>query len=199
MLVFVRIIVVQPTLHILIRKWTFRNIPHYQMREVVIVFLPLLLLIIRGYFRLLHLYSTSSRYLNRALTVKIVAHQWFWTYEVGGNREGTRGYIITTEELPLGEKRLLRREGRLVLPVNTKIRLLFTRRDVGHSWALPRHLLKVDCWPGLLNALHVRFEQVGVFRGQCSELCGAGHRFIPTIVEIVPYGAFLRHLITLKG
>lgn len=75
--------------------------------------------------------------------------------------------------------------------------MIFTRRDVIHSWALPGHGIKVDCVPGLLNREVVMFEGPGLFIGQCRELCGVGHRFMPIVVEVVPYRVWVAWLLRL--
>lgn len=90
-----------------------------------------------------------------------------------------------------GINRLLEVENRLVLPLETPILLVFTSLDVIHAWALPAYGLKVDCVAGLLNRQAVYFTHPGLYFGQCSEVCGVGHRFIPIVVEVVPYRFWL--------
>lgn len=94
------------------------------------------------------------------------------------------------EDLVVGDSRLLDVDKRLVLPCGLNIRLCFTRVDVIHSWALPGAGIKVDCVPGNLNTLVVNFPFVGIFYGQCRELCGANHSFMPIVVEVTTWEPF---------
>ena len=119
------------------------------------------------------------------LTIKCEGHQWYWRYEYG-NFEGVEfdRFMLPTEELEEGINRYLEVDNRVVLPVNRGIRFLVRRRDVIHRWALPVISLKIDATPGRLNSINRYFEQTGVFFGQCRELCGANHPFMPICVEI---------------
>jgi heme/copper-type cytochrome/quinol oxidase subunit 2 len=102
-------------------------------------------------------------------------------------------YLILTEDLPKGSFRLLEVNRRVVLPVQTNIRLLITSYDVIHSWAVPSFGVKVDAIPGRLNEYFLNVNYLGVFYGQCSEICGVNHGFMPIKVEIVtiPYFVYL--------
>ncbi|WP_459515263.1 cytochrome c oxidase subunit II, partial [Erwinia amylovora] len=95
-------------------------------------------------------------------------------------------YIIPTNELEIGDFRLLEVDHRVVLPTNTDIRVLVTSADVIHSWAVPSLGVKADAVPGRLNQLGFFVKYPGVFYGQCSEICGANHSFIPIVLEAVP-------------
>jgi heme/copper-type cytochrome/quinol oxidase subunit 2 len=99
-------------------------------------------------------------------------------------------YIVDTDDLPLGSFRLLEVNRRLVLPVQTNVRLLVTSYDVLHSWAVPSFGVKVDAVPGRLNEYFINVEYLGVFFGQCSEICGVNHGFMPIKVEIVSLDEF---------
>lgn len=100
-------------------------------------------------------------------------------------------YMLGIDSLGLGELRLLEVDNRLVLPVSYYNRINITSSDVIHSWFLPRYGFKLDALPGIVNVHLVRFDRVGVFYGMCSEVCGAGHRYIPIVVEVVPGDVFL--------
>ena len=94
--------------------------------------------------------------------------------------------MIPEDELEIGELRLLEVDNRIVLPVNTHIRVLVTSQDVLHSWALPSLGIKMDACPGRLNQVSMFIKREGVYYGQCSEICGVNHAFMPIVVEAVP-------------
>lgn len=125
------------------------------------------------------------------LTVKIIGHQWYWSYEYRDWEDSEfDSYIIPTTDLIEGEFRVLEVDNRLWLPLYRFIRFIVSSTDVLHSWALPRAGLKVDAVPGRLNQIIRNFNYPGIYYGQCSEICGANHRFIPIIVEINFYLSF---------
>merc|ERR1712105_348541 len=101
-------------------------------------------------------------------------------------------YMIPRDELVRGDFRLLEVDNRAVLPINSEIRVLVTSADVIHSWAVPRVGVKVDAIPGRLNQLGFILNRPGVFYGQCSEICGANHSFIPIVLESVDRAGFVK-------
>ncbi len=124
-------------------------------------------------------------------TVKVIGNQWFWTYEINSNLlvnslasfEWTfDSYMVLAESLFSGHLRLLEVDWRLVLPKHSNIRLLVTSTDVLHCWALPAAGIKVDACPGRLNEVYLNIKRDGVFFGQCSEICGLNHGFMPIVV-----------------
>lgn len=146
------------------------------------------------------LYSLEER-IDPKFHLKVIGHQWFWTYEFDVyDLEFNFQYdsnLILEADLPLGAKRLLEVDRRLYLPVNVPLRFLITSSDVLHSWAVPELGIKVDAVPGRLNDALTLIRRPGVFYGQCSELCGVGHGFMPIVVEAVSYRqwiALLREL-----
>lgn len=94
-------------------------------------------------------------------------------------------YMLLEADLPEGALRLLEVDNRLVLPVRTNIRVLLTAADVLHSWAIPALGVKMDCCPGRLNQVSLYINRAGTFYGQCSELCGINHSFMPVVVDCV--------------
>jgi len=134
------------------------------------------------------------------LTVKIIGHQWYWTYEIPISYSRTAikkvitfdSYMLSEEDLPYGGFRLLEVDNRLRLPAKSVIRLLITSTDVLHSWAVPSFGIKVDACPGRLNQASVYIERLGVFFGQCSEICGINHGFMPITVESLVMEKFLK-------
>lgn len=132
------------------------------------------------------------------LTIKIIGHQWYWSYEYGDIAEtldhtvGAKdqsysfdSYIKAEDELISGHLRLLEVDQRLILPTQVHIRLIITSTDVIHSWAVPSLGIKLDCCPGRLNQVGLYIDRPGVFYGQCSEICGINHAFIPICIEAV--------------
>lgn len=122
------------------------------------------------------------------VTIKTVGHQWYWTYEFWDhNRIELDSYMINTEDLTTsGLPRLLEVDNRLILPTKTKIRVVTHSTDVIHAWCVPALGVKMDAVPGRLNQLFVNISRPGVYYGQCREICGANHRFMPIVVEAVP-------------
>lgn len=131
------------------------------------------------------------------LTLKAIGHQWYWEYELVLTRpDGLSflsfdSYLKPDTDLQLGQLRLLEVDQKILLPVHTPIRLLTTSADVIHSWALPAGGVKMDAIPGRLNQVNLYFNRTGVFYGQCSELCGVNHGFMPISVKVLDFQASL--------
>lgn len=119
-----------------------------------------------------------------SLTIKIIGHQWYWSYEY--NSFNTNfcfdSYILNSYEYGSGQLRLLETDNRLCLPVKTHIRLLITSADVLHSWTIPSFGIKIDACPGRLNQATLFIKRPGLYFGQCSEICGINHGFMPIVV-----------------
>jgi len=134
------------------------------------------------------LYSMDE-IVDPAITLKAIGHQWYWTYEYSdyANSDETSivfdSYMIPEDDLELGQLRLLEVDNRVVLPVQTHVRVIITAADVLHSWAVPSLGVKCDAVPGRLNQTSLFLKREGVFYGQCSELCGVNHGFMPIVVE----------------
>nr|AAD47001.1 cytochrome oxidase II [Forficula decipiens] len=142
--------------------------------------------------RLLYLLDEVSQ---PSLTLKVVGHQWFWSYEYSdfGNVE-CDSYMIPSGDLSEAGFRLLEVDNNVVLPVRTQVRALVTAADVLHSWAVPALGVKIDATPGRLNQTSFFINCSGMFYGQCSEICGANHSFMPIVLESVAPGGFLEWL-----
>jgi len=143
-----------------------------------------------------------------ALTLKIIGHQWYWSYEYGGSLVDEKGknlidislafdsYLLSTKDMGLGRFRLLEVDNRIKLPILKHIRLMITSADVLHSWTIPSFGVKVDACPGRLSQASVFIKRVGVYYGQCSELCGINHGFMPVVVEAIPSTKFVAWLVS---
>jgi len=158
---------------------------HNTMLEVVWTVIPIIILVGIAIPSLkLHYYMERSP--EPEMHIKVVGYQWYWHYEYpdhGGIAFDS--YMKKDEELAPGEPRLLTVDNRLVVPVDTNIKVQLTGADVIHSWAVPAFGVKRDAMPGRLNETWFRAEKLGTYYGQCSELCGVGHGFMPVVVEVV--------------
>nr|YP_009466942.1 cytochrome c oxidase subunit II [Noctilio leporinus]AOS49737.1 cytochrome c oxidase subunit II [Noctilio leporinus] len=128
---------------------------------------------------------------NPLMTVKTMGHQWYWSYEYTDYECLTfDSYMVPTSDLKPGELRLLEVDNRVVLPMETTIRMLISSEDVLHSWAVPSLGLKTDAIPGRLNQTTLLSTRPGLYYGQCSEICGSNHSFMPIVLEMVPLQYF---------
>lgn len=143
-----------------------------------------------GYHSIIILYSHELD-TEAALTVKVTGHQWYWSYDYT-DFEGVDfdSYILPLVDLSPGDFRLLEVDNHTVLPVNSNVRFIITSADVLHSWALPSLGLKIDANPGRLNIVSSNAHVLGLYYGQCSEICGANHSFIPICVEVSSFYLF---------
>jgi len=147
----------------------------------------ILLLIAIPSFRLLYF---MDRVQNADMTLKIVGHQWYWSYEYPDQDFKFDSMIVTDDALKPGQARLLTADNELVLPAGVPIRLQMTAEDVIHSWAVPAFGVKTDAVPGRLNESWVQINEPGVYYGQCSQLCGVNHGFMPIHVRALPKEEF---------
>ena len=126
------------------------------------------------------------------VTVKAIGHQWYWEYEYPDEGGFSFDAIMLKDEVAAerGEPRLLATDNRVVVPVGANVKVLVTSVDVIHSWAMPAFWVKMDAVPGKINETWFRAEKPGVYYGQCSELCGTQHAFMPIVVEVVDQGTY---------
>nr|YP_004222713.1 cytochrome c oxidase subunit II [Leiothrix argentauris]ADU57261.1 cytochrome c oxidase subunit II [Leiothrix argentauris] len=125
------------------------------------------------------------------LTLKAIGHQWYWSYEYTDVKDLTfDSYMTPTTELPLGHFRLLEVDHRVIVPTESTVRVIVTADDVLHSWAVPSLGVKTDAIPGRLNQTSFLASRPGIYYGQCSEICGANHSFMPIVVEAIPLASF---------
>jgi cytochrome c oxidase subunit 2 len=175
---------------IIINKFTNRYLIEAQQIETIWTILPAIILLFLALpsLRLLYLTDEIS---NPRITLKAIGHQWYWSYEYTDFIDiDIDSYIIPTSDLTPGDYRLLEVDNRVVLPIQIEIRVLVTAADVIHAWSVPSLGVKVDAVPGRLNQLGFTINQPGVFYGQCSEICGANHSFIPISIESVNIQSF---------
>ena len=158
---------------------------HHTLLEVLWTGIPVLILLVIAVpsFRVLYYMDKAP---NPELTVKITGHQWYWSFEYP-DHEGLEfeARMIEEKDLKPGQLRLLEVDQRVIVPVDTDVRVLVTAADVIHSFAVPSLGVKKDAMPGRLNETWFRANREGVFYGQCSEICGTGHGYMPIAVEAV--------------
>ena len=181
-----------------------KNFFHSNEVEITWTSLPALTLLFLAPSSFTLLYSLDE-VISPKVSVKIIGHQWFWSYEVSdfdfllaclGSDKTLKYtcYMLSTETIIeknyIGFLRLLETNKRVLLPSNTHIRLLITSVDVLHSWTIPSFGIKVDACPGRLNQINIFLKRAGVFFGQCSEICGVNHGFMPISLFVVPSTQF---------
>jgi cytochrome c oxidase subunit 2 len=168
-----------------------QKILHGTAIEIIWTVTPSLILVMIAVPSFALLYSLDE-VVDPAVTVKAIGHQWYWTYEYSDYAQADDtsiqfdSYMVPDDELELGQLRLLEVDNRMVVPVHTHVRVVITAADVLHSLAVPSLGIKCDAVPGRLNQVPLYIAREGVFYGQCSELCGINHGFMPIVVEAGP-------------
>nr|AEW43213.1 cytochrome oxidase subunit II [Postandrilus palmensis] len=177
---------------LMFNKYVNRYILEAQTVETVWTILPALILLVLALPSLRILYVTDE-VSQPSITVKTIGHQWYWSYEYTDflNVE-MDSYMTPTDDLAPGDYRLLEVDNRMVVPMKLEVRMLITAADVIHSWTIPALGVKVDAVPGRLNQIGFTTMQPGIFYGQCSEICGANHSFMPIVVEAINTSSFMK-------
>jgi cytochrome c oxidase subunit 2 len=165
-------------------KWS-----HNTLIEVIWTALPVLILVMVAIpsYRLLYFQDRTDA---ADMTLKIIGNQWFWSYEYPDQEISFDAIALTDDQIKPGQHRLLETDKHVVLPIDTNVRLLMTANDVIHAWAIPAFGVKLDNVPGRTNETWVRPTKLGRFYGQCSELCGVDHSFMPIVVDVVSKEAY---------
>ena len=176
------------------------NFAHNSLLEFIWTLVPAIILLFISVPSFALLYSLDEL-IEPALTLKVIGHQWYWSYEYTWLDMDNQGkakdisfdsYMIDSSDLKQGGFRLLEVDNRVVLPTKTHIRVLVTSSDVIHSWAIPSFGIKIDACPGRLTQGSFLIKRPGTFFGQCSEICGINHGFMPIVVKAVTYHNFLK-------
>nr|QNP10099.1 cytochrome c oxidase subunit 2 [Tympanogaster modulatrix] len=173
-------------------KFNFRYLLEGQMIELIWTILPAgtLIFIALPSLNLLYLLDEIN---NPMISIKSVGHQWYWSYEYSDfNKIEFDSYMISINELKNNNFRLLEVDNRIVLPYNSQIRMMVTSSDVLHSWTIPSLSVKIDATPGRLNQINFFMNRAGIFFGQCSEICGANHSFMPIVLESISSNFFIK-------
>lgn len=170
---------------------TNRYILEAQEVETVWTVVPAIILITIAVPSIQILYIVDE-VVDPKLTIKVIGHQWYWSYQYGDFPFiSFDSYILPIDELKLSDYRLLEVDNRLVLPIKQEIRIVVSSADVIHSWTVPRIGVKLDAVPGRLNQVSMFILKPGVYYGQCSEICGVNHRFMPICIERISRSDFI--------
>nr|ALO77061.1 cytochrome c oxidase subunit 2 [Priacma serrata] len=174
---------------LLLNKLNNRFLLQGQTIEIIWTILPAITLIFIALpsLRLLYLLDEIN---NPAITFKAIGHQWYWSYEYSDFKKIEFDSYMSSNKL-INKFRLLDVDNRIILPLNTQIRVLVTATDVIHSWTIPSIGVKIDATPGRLNQAGFSINRSGLLFGQCSEICGANHSFMPITIETTPMKTFL--------
>jgi cytochrome c oxidase subunit 2 len=163
---------------------------HNTLLEVAWTVVPIVILVVISVTSLKLLYFMDKTN-NPEMTLKVIGHQWYWQYEYPDHGGFTfDSFMVADNELEEGQPRMLTVDEEVVLPINTDIRILVASEDVIHNWAVPSFGIKIDLLPGRINETWVRINSEGIYKGQCSELCGANHGFMPISVRAVSKEAY---------
>nr|YP_537078.1 cytochrome c oxidase subunit II [Orbinia latreillii]AAX50140.1 cytochrome c oxidase subunit II [Orbinia latreillii] len=193
MIILVLTVVGYALVFILRNSFTHRFALEAQRIETIWTIIPGVILLFLA-IPSLHLLYLMDELKSPMFTLKVIGHQWYWSYEYSDFHSNLAfdSYMLNEEDLPKGGYRLLEVDNRAVLPYKTELRLLITSTDVIHAWTIPAACVKADAIPGRLNQLGLSFSRPGVYYGQCSEICGANHSFMPIVVEVVSPMAFVQ-------
>jgi cytochrome c oxidase subunit 2 len=178
-----------------------KNLLEIQLIERIWTIIPAVILVQIALPSLLLLYILDES-IDSSLTIKAIGHQWYWRYEYSDfwfskNNSFIEfdAYIIPTSEITQDSFRLLRVDNHTVTPIKTHIRVLISSADVLHAWTVPSLGVKADAVPGRINQVKFIRQRPGIFFGQCSEICGANHRFMPIVLESVSGSSFINWII----
>nr|AML26321.1 cytochrome c oxidase subunit II [Hydrophilidae sp. BMNH 1274336] len=178
-------------------KFNHRYLLEGQTIELIWTILPTVTLIFIALPSLNLLYLLDE--LNNPLvSIKSIGHQWYWSYEYTDFKSiEFDSYMMQYNELKNSSFRLLDVDNRITLPFNSQIRMMVTAADVLHSWTIPSMSVKVDATPGRLNQISFIMNRAGLFFGQCSEICGANHSFMPIVLESITPNFFMKWIINM--
>jgi len=169
------------------KKFDF-NLIHGTSIEILWTLFPIAILIYIAIPSLKILYAMDD-IANPKITLKCIGHQWYWKYEI--NNKTFDSYMVPTSELQTGSFRLLEVDNKPLLPINYETRIISLGGDVIHSFAVPSLAIKSDAIPGRINQSGFTPNRSGTFYGQCSEICGSDHSFMPINIKVVPVSSYM--------
>nr|AOY40282.1 cytochrome c oxidase subunit 2 [Hypothenemus sp. KM-2015] len=191
-LIVITIMVGQILLSVLFNKFNHRLLLQGQLIETIWTIMPAVVLVFIALPSLHLLYIMDESY-NPMITVKTIGHQWYWSYEyMDYSKIEFDSFMIPQSEMNNFNIRLLDVNNRMTVPFNSQIRVITTSADVIHSWAVPSLSVKIDSTPGRLNQANLFINRTGLLYGQCSEICGANHSFMPIVIESISPNSFLK-------
>nr|YP_009051005.1 cytochrome c oxidase subunit II [Allantus luctifer]AIG61933.1 cytochrome c oxidase subunit II [Allantus luctifer] len=176
----------------LMNKFINKNLLNQQNIEIIWTISPTLMLIFIA-IPSIHLLYLTDEMNSPILTIKAMGHQWYWSYEYTDFKNiEFESYMINKNDINLNSFRLMDVDNNMIVPMKTQMRILVSSTDVIHSWTIPTFGKKIDAIPGRLNQISLMINRPGMFFGQCSEICGANHSFMPIVVESIPMNFFLK-------
>nr|ADA62253.1 cytochrome oxidase subunit 2 [Mengenilla australiensis] len=171
---------------LMMNKFIMQNFYNSHFLELLWTFFPMIVIFMIALPSLLILYMTDEN-LKPIISLKIMGHQWYWSYEyMNFNDLEINAYLINNKI------HSLKTDNHVILPYNINIRLLTSSTDVIHSWTIPNFSLKLDAIPGRLNSMNLMINRSGMFFGQCSEICGINHSFMPITLESIKLNYFIK-------
>nr|AEP27490.1 cytochrome c oxidase subunit II [Sitona lineatus] len=198
-LIIITILVSQMLISMLFNKFIHRYLLEGQMIEMIWTILPAIILILIALpsLRLLYILDEVN---NPMISIKAIGHQWYWSYEYSDYKNlEFDSYMIPTSDLKSFNFRLLDVDNRMVVPFMTQIRMIVSAADVIHSWTIPSLGVKIDATPGRLNQTSFNINRTGLFYGQCSEICGANHSFMPIVIESISPDYFMKWITSMNN
>nr|YP_010509211.1 cytochrome c oxidase subunit II [Dermacentor albipictus]UXG58672.1 cytochrome c oxidase subunit 2 [Dermacentor albipictus] len=192
-IMMITIITIYMIMNIIYNKFTSRSLMEGQEIEIIWTIIPAITLIFIAIPSLHLLYLTDEMF-NSQLSIKVLGHQWYWSYEYSDFNKEFDSFMLSESDMKKASFRLLETDNNLVIPVNTNIKFLISSADVIHSWTIPSLGLKMDAIPGRLNQCFSSSNRPGLYYGQCSEICGANHSFMPISLEITSMKNFMHFI-----
>nr|YP_010285477.1 cytochrome c oxidase subunit II [Basiprionota bisignata]UKS07053.1 cytochrome c oxidase subunit 2 [Basiprionota bisignata] len=191
-LTIITILVGQLLVNLMLNKYSHRFLLEGQTIEMIWTMLPALTLIFIAVPSLRLIYIIDEVY-NPTISIKSIGHQWYWSYEYNDFKNiEFDSYMIPSNDLKPFNFRLIDVDNRMTVPFKSQIRILITSMDVIHSWTIPSIGVKIDATPGRLNQSSFSINRPGLFFGQCSEICGANHSFMPIVIESISPNYFIK-------
>lgn len=191
-LVLITILVRQVMIRLTLNKYVYRYLLEGQLIELIWTVLPAVVLIFIALPSLKLIYIIDE-IRNPSISIKTIGHQWYWSYEYSDFKNVEfDSYMTPLEQIRNFNFRLLDVDNRIVIPFLSKIRILISAADVIHSWTVPSLGVKVDATPGRINQVRFSTIRSRLFYGQCSEICGANHRFMPIVIERISSNFFIK-------
>nr|YP_010954503.1 cytochrome c oxidase subunit II [Teredorus guangxiensis]WMV02071.1 cytochrome c oxidase subunit 2 [Teredorus guangxiensis] len=181
-------------IQLIINKKSFRHLTSGHTIETIWTIMPAIVLIFIA-MPSLHLLYMIDDYAEMNLTIKTIGRQWYWSYEYSDFKKMEfDSFMLPEDKMNKEQFRLLDVDNRTVLPINTNIRILTSASDVLHSWTIPALGVKIDATPGRLNQGMFMIKRPGLLFGQCSEICGINHSFMPIAIESINMKSFIKWL-----
>nr|QNG56251.1 cytochrome c oxidase subunit II [Platisus vespertinus] len=191
-LLIITVLIGQLMFNLFFNKYIHRLLLEGQSIEIIWTILPAITLIFIALpsLRLIYILDEIN---NPIVTIKAIGHQWYWSYEYSDFKNiEFDSYMIPINEMKIFNFRLLDVDNRMMIPFESQIRMLITSTDVIHSWTIPTLGIKIDATPGRLNQISFSANRSGMFYGQCSEICGTNHSFMPIVMESISPKYFIK-------